>query len=229
MKLRITFLTFAAAASFFVGTLSVAQNERFDHKVRNDFFAGFTGNQEALARGMKVAEETLAVNPSHAEALVWHGAGLYYQAGMLFMKGDNERAMPLVMKGIAEMDKAVALAPDNLGVRIPRGAALMASTRFQQGPHVAAPLDRAVSDYQRAYDIQEAELDKLGTHPKGELLLGLADGLARTGKTDRAKALYERTAKEMPGTPYEKSAKEWLETGKLSAEKAGCLGCHAGK
>ena len=55
-----------------------AQAERFDHKVRNDFFTGFAGDREALVRAMKVAGEAIAENPNHAEALVWHGAGTLF-------------------------------------------------------------------------------------------------------------------------------------------------------
>jgi len=70
----------AATAAFGIGigsALLSAPPDRFDHVVRNDFFAGFAGDEEALERAMKVSGETLAANPEHAEALVWHGAGLY--------------------------------------------------------------------------------------------------------------------------------------------------------
>jgi len=39
---------------------------------------------------MKACEETLAQNPKHAEALVWHGAGLFYQSG----KAVSETGLP---------------------------------------------------------------------------------------------------------------------------------------
>jgi hypothetical protein len=64
---------------------------RFDHVVRNDFFAGMGGDQQALARGMKTCEEVLAKNPKHAEALVWHGAGLMFHAGREFTAGNNQK------------------------------------------------------------------------------------------------------------------------------------------
>ena len=47
--------------------LATAQ-ERFDLRVRTDFFAGFAGNQQALDRAMKLCEEELARNPANAEA-----------------------------------------------------------------------------------------------------------------------------------------------------------------
>ena len=40
--------------------------ERFDLKVRNDFFAGFTGDNEALDRAMKMCEEALKEDAGNA-------------------------------------------------------------------------------------------------------------------------------------------------------------------
>ncbi|HEY6039648.1 MAG TPA: hypothetical protein VIV58_35450, partial [Kofleriaceae bacterium] len=51
-----------------------AKPERFEFKVRQDFFDGMRGDAAALDRAQKVCEDTLAKNPNHAEALVWHGA-----------------------------------------------------------------------------------------------------------------------------------------------------------
>jgi len=228
MKIQNVCLVFAAVAAFFWGASSSAQ-ERYDLKVRNDFFAGLMGDAAALERGMKATEETLAANPKHAEALVWHGGGLYYMAGQAFMKGDAKRGMELAQKGVEEMDRAVELAPDSVAVRVPRGSTLLTATRYQQGPHVQPLLERAASDFAHTYKLQENYLDKLGEHPKGELLFALADANARMGDKGKARGFYERASKELPGTPYAKYAAEWLETGKLEARKAGCLGCHSGK
>ena len=229
MKQRLTILSVTAVAAFLFGALSKGQDTRFDYQVRNDFFAGFSGNAEAMARAMAVAEATLAADPKHAEALVWHGSGLYFQAGQAFQKGDPQKGMELATKGIAEMDQAVALAPDNVGVRIPRGAVLLTATRFQQGPHVGPLVERAMKDYEHTYQLQEKFLGKLGTHPRGELLLGIADAANRMGDKEKAKQFYQRAVQDLPETVYARNAKEWLETGKLAPQKAGCLGCHSGK
>ena len=137
----------AATAAFVIGfgsALLSAPPDRFDHVVRNDFFAGFAGDEDALERAMKISGETISTNPEHAEALVWHGAGLYYKAGNAFQSGDNAKGMELYRKAFAEMDKAVKLAPNQVGVRIPRGAALLAATAFQ-------PMDdRVRSELRRA-------------------------------------------------------------------------------
>lgn len=221
-------LGLAAAGAFVAGFGStVRASERFDYKVRNDFFAGFTGNREALERAMAACERVLAENPKHAEALVWHGAGLFFSAGAAFRAGDAQRGVPLSMRGQKEMDDAVALEPDNIGVRIPRGAALLTASRGIPDPEAArAMLRKGLADYEHALKLQQDQLDTIGEHPKGELLSGIADGAGRAGDLVKAAAFWERIAREMPGTPYGRRASRWLETRSLPAAEMGCIGCH---
>ena len=189
------------AVSVLVGRLLNGEEAvRFDHKVRQDFFAGIAGDNEALARGLKSTEEFLAQNPDHAEALVWHGSGLYSQAGALFRNGgDQAKRMELLMKGQQEMDRAVALAPKTIGVRIPRGAIYLTATRFMgDAPFVKPLIEKGLSDYQAAYEIQKDHLDKLGVHPLGELLFGLADGNLRMGNEAKAKEFFEQIRERLP-------------------------------
>ena len=66
----------ALLAAFILTVTAAAQEpERFDETVREFFFAGFAGNEDALARGMAICEETLAADPDHPGALVWQAAG----------------------------------------------------------------------------------------------------------------------------------------------------------
>ncbi len=229
MRLQKTILLAAAAtAGLFMGGLSNLHSaERFDHEVRNDFFAGFAGNAEALERGLQKTEAVLAADPKHAEAMVWHGAGLFYQSGLFFRKGDQAKGMELYGKGVGMMKQAVALAPNNIGVRIPRGAILLSAAR-QMPPHMAEPLrEDGLSDYLAAYELQKNSLENLGTHPRGELLLGIADSYSRKGEADKAAQYFEMIERLLPGTVYSKSASKWKETRQpLPAAQAGCFGCH---
>lgn len=210
--------------------VAAAAQERFDMKVRNDFFAGFAGNQQAFDRAMKVCEEALAANPQNAEAMVWHGAGTFYQSGQAFQAGDRAKGGELWQRGLGEMDAAVALAPDRVSVRIPRGAALLIASHNLPNPEMARPLiEKGVSDYAHSLELQKERLDSLGTHPRGELLIGLADGYARLGKDEQATAYFERIRAALPGTVYAASAGKWLQTKSLAPREAGCLGCHVAK
>jgi len=207
-----------------------AAQERFDMRVRNDFFAGFAGNQEALDRAMKLCEEELARNPGNAAALVWHGSGVFFESRTHFRAGDQAKGIEFWQRGLGEMDKAVTMAPDSLGVRIPRGAVLLTASRALPNAEMAHPLiEKGVGDFERALEIQKPYFDTLGTHPRGELLIGLADGYARLGKDEQATAYFERIRAALPGSAYAASAEKWLATKTLAPREAGCLGCHVAK
>src|SRR5215208_3849596 len=122
-------ISWALAVLVAVAAQGTAPPARFDVLVRADFFAGFGGDEARLARGMEACERSLAENPKHPEALVWHGSGLAFQAGMAFQRNDGPTGTALWSRGLAEMDEAVALAPENVGVLIPRGAMLLTATR----------------------------------------------------------------------------------------------------
>lgn len=200
---------------------------RFDVLVRADFFAGFGGDQARLERGMQACELTLAANPKHPEALVWHGSGLAFRAGLAFRKGDAESGMDLWARGLKEMDDAVALAPDNIGVLIPRGALLITATRSMEAAMAKPLLEKGVGDYERALALQSASFHTLGDHPKGELLFGLAEGYSRLGEPAKARSYFERLTRDAPGSGQVPRAREWLETGTLpKIGGAGCVGCH---
>lgn len=233
---------FAAAvltAQFATSTQAVEQDaaktaqepQRFDHLVRADFFAGFDGNQERFAKAMKLCEETLAKTPKHAEALVWHGAGLLTQGGQAFQKNDFPNGMGLWQRGLKEMSDAVALAPENVAVLIPRGAVLLeASKHAQPEAHAKSLLETAVNDYEKVLKIQQPYFDKIGTHARGELLIGLAEGWHRRGDLIKAKGYFERLVKEAPGTDYATRAQAWLEKKTLPQNHSGqrsCTSCHA--
>lgn len=209
--------------------LSAQAPARFDMLVRTDFFAGFAGDEARLKNGMDACEKTLAENPNHAEALVWHGSGLAFQGGMAFMRGDQQAGMDLWTRGLGEMDRAVALAPENVGVLVPRGAMLMQATRNMPPPVAKPLLEKAVGDYEKTLALQDASgyFATLGDHPKGELLFGLAESYARLGQPDKARPYFERLIKDAPNSGQTPKAREWLATGTLPKTTGlGCVGCH---
>lgn len=71
--------------------------------VRADFFAGLRGDRVRLDRGMKFCEETLAKEPDHADALVWHGLGLVYLARQA-VGNDLVLAVELLQRGLYEVE-----------------------------------------------------------------------------------------------------------------------------
>jgi tetratricopeptide (TPR) repeat protein len=225
----------AGLAAFGIGFLttlgSAPAQERFDLKVRDAFFAGFNGDQASLDRAMKACEEILRTNPKHAEALVWHGSGLYYRGGMAFQSGDPQKGMELAQRGLAEMAQAVELEPDNIAVRIPRGAILLQSTLFMPDNEFTSKLiQTGLEDYLRTLELQRDYFGQLSTHSRGELLFGIASGESRLGNSDSAERYFRRITEELKGSVYQKRADKWLTAKNLSVEDSTCVGCHvAGK
>jgi len=224
MKLQKT--TIAAVMILTSGVL--LSQDRFDFKVRNYFFAGLAGDTASLQKGMKICEQILANDPKQPEALVWHGMGLVGQSREAFQKGDQQNGADLWQRGLDEMDQAATVAPNDLGVRIVRGAVLLVASQYLPEEAAHPLIEKGLSDYEKAYSIQGPDLSRLGTHKSGELMIGMADAYARLGEPDQAQQWFERIAKDLPGTPYASSAAAWLETKTLAPQKAGCLSCHSG-
>ena len=201
------------------------EEDRFEFKVRQDFFDGMRGDAAALDRAQKFCEDTLAKNPDHAEALVWHGAALAGRSGQAFAKGDRDTGMALYMKGLAEMDRAVTLAPQSPGVRIPRGAVMLA-----MAPHVPEPertklAERGIADYEATLAAQQSYFSKLTLHSREQLLYGLTNGYAMLGDTDKARATYERMRHDAAGSELLPRAAERA-AGHQVAGDAPCEQCH---
>ena len=118
-RLRLFGIALVAMAG--LATASTAQEERFDYQVRDAMFRAFGGNAIALQYAMSIIDEKLAKEPDHAEALVWRGAGRYWQAGQVFQAGDRVKAQALVSTGMADMDRALVLQPRTpSGLLLPR-------------------------------------------------------------------------------------------------------------
>ena len=201
---------------------------RFDYVVRDDFFAGLRGDTARLDRAMKVCEDLLAKNPKHAEALVWHGAGLMVKAGLAFQNGDPQTARALSTRGVGEMEAAVSMAPADPGVLVPRGAVLSAAARnVRDAERATAFLRTAVGDYEKAVAVQTPSFPRMSEHARGELLGGLADGWQRLGDEERSRGYLARMVAELPSSPYADAAKKWLEQKPMRGGPAlTCVGCH---
>lgn len=204
-----------------------AAEVRFVDQVRPDYFAGvLRGDAAALARATKLCEDTLARDPDHPEALAWHGAIVINQAAQAFQRGDSGHGMQLWAVGEGEMDRAVELAPDHIGTRIPRGAVLLVSSLYVPEPQRKPMLEKALADYEHALKLQEGELDNLSRHGRGMLLYGLADGWHRFGDEAKARHYYDRLREAVPGSAYAKRAEAYL-AGKAPEGQMPCGGCHA--
>lgn len=203
------------------------EESRFDELVREDIFAGFNGDDVALKRGIASCDAVLAKQPNHAEAMVWRGAARVYQAGQAFAKQDANTGMPLWTSGLKDMDRAVELEPDNLGVRIPRAAVLMPSANGAPEFMAKPLLAKAKADFEKVYEAQKSILDQIGEHPLGELRMGLADVYRRLGEHQKSTAQLNAVKLELPDSQYAQEATKWLATDVSVKLSHNCIGCHS--
>ena len=217
----------AVAVAFTAAQEPAAKPQRFDYLVRADFFAGAAGDEARLQKVIDVCERALAQNPQHPEAMVWRGATTMVRAGQAFRKGDAAAGQPLFERGVKDMTAAVAIAPDNPGVLIPRGAVLFEATRTMPAAAARPLLQSAIANYERALDVQAPIFATLGDHAKGELLFGLAEGWSRLGDGDKARRYFERLIADAPTSGQTAKAREWIATGVVpNTTGASCVGCH---
>jgi tetratricopeptide (TPR) repeat protein len=221
-------LVFAAAAFAAAFAVSHAQERagRFDYLVREDMFNGFGGDEEAFDRAMALCEQRLAANPDDPEPLVWHGAGLMFRGGRAFTAGGREHGIAFTRQGLDEMNRAMTLAPDAIGVLIPRGAILLgASKQMPDGPRAREFLRTALGDFAKALSLQRPYLARPSTHAKGELLGALADGWSRLDDVEKARAYLRQMIDGLPESKYAAAAQARLAN---SADRSPltCLGCH---
>ena len=202
------------------------QTERFDERVRDLFFAGFDGNLDALQRGMAIVADTLEAEPDHPQALAWQAAGWHFQSGLAFQRGDAGNGMMLFDRSLAQFERAVSLAPDDLGVLIPRAANYAASAKFvSHAPTRNMMLEIAIGDYKKVHSLQEHLFEYLSIHSRGELLGGIADVLWQLGRRDEARPYLQRMVAELPGSPYAMMAQRRLDGSEMAVQLT-CHGCH---
>jgi hypothetical protein len=200
--------------------------ERFDNAVRDDMFRGFAGNQAAMRNALSVIDAKLQEDPNHAEALVWRGAAHYFEAGQAFRAGDVARGRDLAASAMADLDRALSLAPRTIGVLIPRATVLLAAARNQPDPARARDLATlAATDFEAAFAIRQRTFDQLGQHNRGEYLSGLAESWALAGDKAAAERYLQRVIAELPNTRYADRAAaklaNWDDHGALN-----CQSCH---
>ena len=222
--MRLTVLLVLALST----SLSVLAQQRFDFKVREDMFAGMDGDAVAFDRALKLIADTLSSDADHAEALVWRGDARLFQAGQAFQRGAIAEGQALAAQGIADMDRAVSLAPDAVAVRIPRAAGLLPFARGLR-PFNRAEADRltrtAVGDFEFAMAANTPQWGRMNEHGRGELLGALADGWLQLGNADRAQPYLDRMVSELPGTAYARNATT-RRADPTARVPLTCLGCH---
>ena len=215
-----------AATLFLAAAVPAQQEERFDERVREFFFSGFAGDPASLRRGMEMVETALASDPDHAQALAWQATGWLFRSGQAFQRDDFSQGMTLFDDSVDQFSRAVSLAPDDVGVLIPRATSFQETARFvAHAPTRTMLLETAVADYLKVLELQKPYFRLLSVHGRGELLGGIADALWQLERPGRAQPHLQRMIAELPGSPYARAAKRQLDR-PSEAVRLTCLGCH---
>ena len=198
----------------------------FADSVRPDFFAGMNGDDVRFERAMRLCETILARDPQNAPAMVWHGSGLLVRSVHLRRQGNVGEAELQFQNGLQEMNRAVALAPNDIHVLLPRGATLLSVSAAPLAPDLARNLlQQGVQDYEKVLALQASYFDKLPIHARGELLSGLANGWERLGNEVNARQYHERIVQDCPGSSYALESEAWLRQAAARSPHT-CKGCH---
>ena len=202
-----------------------SEPERFNETAWELLHAGFSGDEEALDRGMALAEQTLAADPDHTGALVWQATVWSYQSGAAFAQGDWDTGQSLFDQSLAQFDRAVAIAPDSLETRTPRASVLLSVARHTNDADTRNRyLETAAQDYAKVLELRPPGFESLTVHSRGDLLGGLAEVLWRLEKRDEAKVYLHRMIAELPESKYAILAQRQLEDPNTPAELT-CFGC----
>ena len=221
----------AAAAPASAGAASEpVSGPNLSAQMMADLFSGFGGNAGALKRALDSTGVVLTASPNHAQALAWHGAATLYYGSTNPDLSALDR-IGLFQQGTKEMDSAVGIAPDDVRVRMARGVVLrMLTPTMPRLANVPGLIENARVDYQRMFDLQQGQLDKLSQHSLGELLQGLAELNSRQGKTTDAEKYYGMIQSMLKGTDYASRAAEWMKTKQpLPQALTNCISCHTGQ
>jgi hypothetical protein len=172
---------------------------------------------DAIQKGPAALERALQLNPDHPEALAQHG-------GIVALMGSLQHAPVAAAKGVAEMDRAIALAPNSRRVRLLR-----------------AFLGINLPDAMRNRTAEAEDLDFLikisdGTRAGDYIHLLRGDLYAETGAGDLAREQYDAVVTSTsPAGAEARSRLAALDEGGVSATDirtlrkaagANCLMCH---
>jgi hypothetical protein len=128
---------------------------------------------------------------------------------------------------VKDMDDAIKIEPDNIGVLIPRAAVMLPAGRNAPSAMGKPVLRKVRADFERVYNRQKNVLDQLGEHPLGELRMGLADVYRLLGEPKKSKTQLEAIQRELPDTVYAKRATVWLAAAPDKKLAHNCIGCHS--
>ena len=197
--------------------------------LREDIFAGFLADDMTrFARGEKNIDLLLERRPDQkANLLAWKGGALLYRAVRASEQNRSAEFQRLYRQGTELLAQSSKLTTGNDGVlAVVGGSNVIFAERLPKAKRAAA-WEQAYNAYHALVKQQDAALDKLPVHFRGELLAGLAVSAARTGHAEEAMQVVNRMLANLQDTPYEPEIKRWkANPGATPGSGLTCMSCH---
>ncbi len=208
-----------------------APSTRFDDCVREDAFSAYAGDADALDRFWCRLKVHLTQDPYHAAAVAWRGGAYLFASGFAYRAGDRAQGQHLEHVAYADLDRAIELAPNDVGVRIQHMITLAATLRYASGSRKVLSIQQA----QRDLDVRVHLTPRpFSEHARGEVwainaqLQKARYDLAPPSKKEEEQArllqILEAMAEDTPDSTYAEMAQCWSQ-GYYDAP-LGCHGCH---
>jgi signal transduction histidine kinase len=143
----------------------------------------------AIAEAEELFDQILAAEPENATALVYRGSLLGLKLGFHLLPPNQSAAT--LRQSNADLDRAVALAPDDLEVRTVRGYTSLYTPSFVGRDRIA------VEDF--SHIIQLLERQTGAELQRAEFHLALGDAYHKAGEDDKARQSWRRVMELSPG------------------------------
>lgn len=190
---------------------SVYGEDPYIVKYRKRFFSVFRGDFATFEKAYAEIEEEVRKNPNDPRALVWRGNGKTVRAGLLKFRKREKEALTLLADSRKDMDRAVAMRPDDPNIFMMRAATLYIQGQYWKKEELPRSVWATLASDCRRFlrVIGPKRIPKLSIHVRGEAYGELGIALKNLGDTAGARRAFETLLRTDPGTAYaERAAKE---------------------
>ena len=196
--------------------------------VREDLFAGFLDNNpDRFSRGERNVDALLKERPTEkANLLAWRGGAELYRAVVAHESGKADEFARQFQRAREDFAEAAKLSAGNDGVAAITGGTVVIFADRLPAEHRAAAWAQAYDAYSILWKQQGPAIDGFPVHFRGEVIAGMAQSAQRTGRAEEAAQFVDKLLA-MPGTPYEKLAKDWkANPASAASTNLTCKTCH---
>jgi hypothetical protein len=198
--------------------------------LREDIFAGFfDANAARVARAERNIALMLQQRPAEqANLLAWKGSIAIQRAVYAWEGGKADEFTRYFTEARDTFASAAKLSNGKDAVAAITGGSFAFFGDRLPPEHRAEAWSQAYKAYSALWKQQEAQVDGLPVHLKGELLSGMAQSAQRMGHTEESAQFVDRMLTSLAGTPFEKTARQWrTDPTSVASTNLTCKNCHA--